>query len=480
MRRLVRPYAILILSTVSAVLCSSFGARADVLSAEEVLASSRVHAPQIQQRLARVDAARGAAVTAEGAFDTRVESDAYSRLSGFWDGQVVDTTVSQNFRPFGLTLFGGYRISDNRFPIYEDEFFTNRGGEIKAGFVLSLLRDRAFDQERAGLVDAAIGLTAAETRLLLARLEVQHGALIGYFRWVAAGLQLEIYRNLLKIAEERDTALRRRVREGDVAEVLITENLQNVLRRETLVVEAERQLATMAQALSIFYRDSAGTSVVPNASDLPSILPAISEPSTADEDVVARDLIDRVARPELELIDANLALAENKFRLARNDLKPQLDLQYEVARDLGSVGPGGPSREETDNIVSFRFSLPLQRRDARGRMASARAEVKALEFERQLLEDQIAVEIRTLRVDLDAARELVGIAFREQEQAEAMQAFEKTRFENGISDFFVLNLREESAADARIRRVAAQLRYFMSRADYDAATVNLEALGLSS
>ena len=60
-----------------------------------------------------------------------------------------------------------------------------------------------------------------------------------------------------------------------------------------------------------------------------------------------------------------------------------------------------------------------------------------------------------------------------------MAAAELRRFSLGISDFFLVNQREEAAADARIRRLDAELRLASARLELVAATVGEPALGLS-
>ncbi len=448
------------------------------LTSEDVLATSAKYAPMILESLARQRVAEGQALSAEGSFDTIAKSDSFGRFSGFWDGRILQTEVEQRLRNVGATVFGGYKLSDGSFPIYEDINFTNTGGEIKGGFILSLLRDRAFDQQRAGLADASIGLSDADINLMVARIGVQHRALTTYYTWLASGTQLAIYRNLLNIALEREKGLERRVEEGDVAEILIVENRQNILRRQTLVVESQRQLKASALALSMFYRDTVGLPIEPQETQLPEGFPELDDrvPATDDEMIAATQAV----RPELALLDNNLAKAQIDLRLAENEMKPRLDFRYEVSRDFGAVAEGGISRDSTDNILAVVFRLPIQRRFAKGRMQSARAEMQALEFRRQQLEETIAIEIRTLRNDFEAARAMVGLAVEEQKQAETMQRVERTRFENGISDFFLLNMREERAADAQVRRVVAQLRYFIAQANYFAAIVDLPSLGLAT
>ena len=121
----------------------------------------------------------------------------------------------------------------------------------------------------------------------------------------------------------------------------------------------------------------------------------------------------------------------------------------------------------------------MERRYAKGRLAQARAKRDALEFERRRLEDQIELELRNILLDLDVARELAELAEREVDQAEVMRLAERRRFQEGASDFFLVNLREEAAANARIRYYAALREARVARSNYDAATVNLDTLGIA-
>jgi hypothetical protein len=55
---------------------------------------------------------------------------------------------------------------------------------------------------------------------------------------------------------------------------------------------------------------------------------------------------------------------------------------------------------------------------------------------------------------------------------------ERNRFRLGAGDFFLVNLREEAAADAQIRAIRAELSGRLAAASYNAATINLPELGL--
>lgn len=456
---------------------SAAAPQAAPLRLDAVLAASAQHFPLVLEGLALRQAADGRALAAQGAFDLVVASEGRARASGFWNGRAINTSFSKPIAPFGASVFGAYRLADGTFPIYEDANFTNRLGEFKVGVLLSLLRDRAFDQRRFLLLDTQLQLRNADFELLLARVGVQHQAMIAYNNWMFAGLQLQVYRDLLKIALERQDSLARQVARGQRAAIVLTENQQNVLRREILVAEAERSADAAATILALYWRDPLGAPTMPSPAQRPEA------PLAVDPELVAGAIASSgealAARPDLGLLRTETARADARVRLSRNELKPDLDFSYEIARDIGDIQEGGPSRDGLDNIVGFKFAVPLERRAARGRLQEAEAARRALVFRLRQRTEQIAAEVENIRIDLVATERLVHLATQEVAQAQAMQRAEVQLFDGGASDFFRLNLREEQAADARIRTLQAQLRRQAALANLFAATVNLPQLGLA-
>ncbi|MBM7405684.1 MULTISPECIES: TolC family protein [Sphingomonas] len=102
----------------------------------------------------------------------------------------------------------------------------------------------------------------------------------------------------------------------------------------------------------------------------------------------------------------------------------------------------------------------------------------ALEARSRFLRDQIAVEVDGITIGIDAAERLAAIAEQELQLAERLVAAERRRFELGSSNFFLVNQREETATDARVRVVDAQSRIAGARAELAAATADRGALGL--
>lgn len=448
------------------------------LMADEVLAASERHFPRILQSLAARRAASGYSLEAQGSFDLVFGAEGFGRVSGFYDGAAVEGSAKQRLRPLGASVYAGYRLSDGDFPVYEDINYTNSGGAFKVGVLFSLLRDRTIDEQRFRETDARLNLRQAELDVLLTKIGVQERALIAYWDWVAKGQQLRVYEELLRIATDRQDGLEEQVRRGARAQIFLTENLQNITRRQTLVTSANRDLTIAANVLSLYFRDENGQPVIVGEERLPPGLP-INEVYRVGTPppVPVSEALER--RPELAMLRAAIDRERNRIALAENDLKPRLDLAFEVQEGLGSIAEGGPSRDSTDTIVGFTFSVPLQQRAGRGRVMRSRAELDAKEQEQQFREEQIELEIRNLLVDLNVSRELLLLAAQEVQQSEIMRTSELRRFQSGASDFFLLNIREETAANARIKLFQAELATRIARANYDAATVDTARLGIT-
>lgn len=452
------------------------GTQAHALLLDRVLEAAQRHFPSVLEALAQREAAQGRGLAAQGAFDAVIGADSQIRTSGFYDGRAVATKLEKPFAPFGASVYTSYRLSRGDFPIYEDVLFTNRAGEVKVGVALSLLRDRDIDERRFRRFEAGLAIETADFDVALARVKVQHQAMRAYFDWVLAGHRLRIYRDLLQVANARQAGLSSQVERGARAKLILIENQQNILRRQMLVEQSDQAQQIASARLSLFLRDEAGAPALPPAEALPTLTDL---PSVDIAEAIAQSQDAAVLRPELGALRLDIARAQAKARLARNDLQPRLDLRYELGRDLGRTGLGGLSREGTESVVGIKLSQPLGQRGAQGRLTAAESERRALEHSLQRTTEFIAVEIESLRVEAAGAERLALLAGQEVNQARQIQAAERRLFETGASDFFRLNQREELTADAEVRRLSAELRKQTALADLYAATVNFARLGLS-
>ncbi|MEM8981703.1 MAG: TolC family protein [Pseudomonadota bacterium] len=453
-------------------------ARADELTLTEVRRSTQQHVPTILRALANLRVATGERQAAQGAFDLVFSGDSYNRLGGFWDGRAQTFKANKPISDFGASVYGQYRLSDGFFPIYEDEYFTNTGGQAKLGVLFSLLRDRDIDPRRFALADAEFTLRASELELLLVRIGLAREASVAYWRWVAAGQRLDIYRRLLANAEDRNEGLEREIREGARAAIFLTENLQNITRRRALVVRAERDLALAANTLAFFVRDQAGEMRSPELPEMPADLGPEPEPTALPTDYTAQLESVLARHPELAALQNAMARSRARIALRENSIRPRLDVNVELAHGLGAVAEGGNSRDSTDTIVGLTFSVPLARREARARLAQERDRLAALELETQQLRDTVEQSLVAIEVQRFYALQLYELASQEVTQLMTLREAESRRFAAGASDFFLVNIREENTANSEIQLLNARLDAVIAAVNYEAATLDLPALGI--
>jgi outer membrane protein TolC len=441
------------------------------LALADVLAASRFHAPQVLEALARVRGAEGRLLTTEGAFDTLFNANVDTRPTGFFSGSEAGVRLMQPLATNGGNLYGGYDVSRGSFPSSQSSNSTARYGRLTVGTLFSLLRDRDIDERRFNRALASGDVVLADNDRLLVAIGVQARAIAAWNNWVIAGNRVAVFKGLLSLALDRQAGFKRQVSEGLRPAILLTENEQNILRRQTLVVQAEQALEQAAVALSLFWRDKDGNPQVPTPDRLPQRLPS---PLPVAEDVMAA----LENRPDLRVVDVRIAQARQRLLLDRNNFLPRLDLKAEVNQYIGDEGVGGRAYTGTESKLGVTLTVPIQQRTARGRLAQTQADIDGFQQRRRFIEDQIRVEIGGLSIAARQARRLLGIAIDEQDRALAMASAERRRFQEGASDFFLVNLREEAAADAQVRRLDASFRQIVAHADLAAATADLAALGL--
>jgi outer membrane protein TolC len=162
-----------------------------------------------------------------------------------------------------------------------------------------------------------------------------------------------------------------------------------------------------------------------------------------------------------------------KLQLGENRILPKVDFVAEGGRDIGG---GLANRAGNEAKIGFNVSIPLQQNIGRGQMAEARAKLKQIEQKQRLLGDKIAAEIRAVANDFDAAKQYRSLTEQEVAAARKMEAAERQRFDDGLSDFFVINMREERTASARLSNLAANTKFWKAVADYYLATLKPEKL----
>lgn len=433
------------------LLFSNVGSRADILRQQDLESSVRKSYPPLLAAYQEINQANADVLSAKGKFDTRLKGRAENNSLGYYENRVVDVGVEQPLRWGGADLFGGWRIGQGTFPVYEGKYDTRSGGEYRVGARLPLLQDRTIDNRRADLKKTAIGQQSATLSVEQQRLSIMNSALQRYWLWVAAGNRLSIARGVLQTAVSRQALLELGASSGQLPAIEAVDNRRAILQREGQVVEATRSLQMAALDLSLFYRDAAGQPIVPTEAELP---PGVEgSPAEDPASIESSIALAQEKRPEAQRIATQRSAAEVDLQLAKNQKKPDLDLTTLFTSEKGTSQTvrRGP-QEFRAGVV---FELPLQRRQAEGRIQAAQARIEQYKRREQFAKDTIREEVQDAVSALTTTSQRLKLAQQELQVTQQLEAAERTKFDLGEGTLFLLNLREQATLDAATKNVTA-------------------------
>ena len=398
---------------------------------------------------------------AAGEFDLQINQKSKVRTGGFYNGWYLDQSVTKPLQRYGANVTACYRQSDGTFPVYEDYFFTESGGEASLGLEFSLLKNRDIDKRRIGLENASNFLDIGINQEVNSINKLIYEGISAYINWYQAYRQTKAISDLVDLALTRQKGLESRVANGDLAEISKTEFETILLTRQASLLEAKQDLMQARQLLRFYWRDNQGLPLPLSEKDSPP--EQLKWPfSLTKFDELWRDAI--ISRhPSLAELEAQMRLAQNDIRLTKNNLLPKLDIELKVSEDIGRGGSETLDGNETYFGVSF--SVPLERRTAKAKHSIAELKLTELKFRHQALEDRIMTDIDTHIAQLDALQQLADLRANQAILAKKLEQQEHKRFDAGDSDQFLLNARETQAGQAALDAIEAQIRWWRKRLD---------------
>jgi len=435
----------------------------------EILDATEQHYPLLRAIEQERAIAGGRLVSAMGVFDFQLNSAADGQGPGTYPNFRSSAGFLQNLPVGGIGVFGGYRNGYGDFPSYNLGQKTADGGEFRAGFIAPLLKDRSIDRPRATIQQAQIDVQLAEPVIERQRLDFQRAAALTYWNWVSSGKRLQLVEGLLDLAVDRDDQLKKRVEIGPTANIERIDNQQNIAMRSAALVQAQRAFQQAAIDLSLFHRNESGQPLLNSIERLPpfpDVVPA--DAASFDSDLAYAF----EQRPEPRRLRLQREKAAVELALASNQTLPTLNAALMGSQDVGPgkstlSGPNGLDRSGLN--AGLTFQLPLQRREARGRMALAQSQMIQIEQQLRFAEDIVRADVQDAYSALDRAFEFHKQADKRVELARTVARAEREQLKLGRSDILRVTLREQAAFDAEIIEINAMQEYFRAKAQYRAA-----------
>ena len=429
------------------------------LDLTKILESIDSHYPQVKIARLEVIKASGVYINAKGQFDPSLEVNTRSQPAGGYINNYGDTQLSVPTLYNGLKLFAGYRNGEGNWPVYYQNYLTNSGGEYRAGLSLPLLRDRLIDKERTGLLSSAQLILMKKQDAEAIKIKIYQEAIKAYWQWVEAGLQLKTFKQLLQLAQKRQHAIEQQSSLGDLPKLAISENLQQIIQREQLLNQGQMIFEQAGVNLSLYFRDSKGRPLVPDARFLPA-LSSNSYPFKASLE----------EHPGIKKLNHYATIMKLKRNQASNELLPQLDATAYTFKQNGT--DGYPLLIPQAAMVGVSFKFPLLQRQAKGNLIQAENELRQVRVEKRFLYEQLKNEFANILIGINRSKKQVSLLKKELNLAQKVQQGESKKFNEGDSTLFLVNQREQMTTQVQLNTLHSQIQLeeLTSRARYFAST----------
>jgi hypothetical protein len=411
----------------------------DALTLSDVILSVYETYPLFEVALRERDIAAGKELAAWGEFDTELKAYSLTNPMGYYQRYRTLAKLDQPLYQGG-NVFGGYKIGRGEFhpAWYNDE--TNLGGEFSMGLGVPLLKDRLIDKRRSGVMQASLARQAVEPAVQTQWLSFVRDASQTYWYWVETGQTLQAHRQLLRLAQDRVEQIEQRVLAGDLERIARIDNQRLIALRETKVIESQRKLQRAAIKLSLFLRTPDGQPQLPDGLLLPRSFPESAPPDIGQMDQDIQTAL--AARPELTELELLVQQVRVELAQAENMLLPKLEAVVGVSKDVGGPVNEKGTKSPFELEAGVYGEVPLQRREARGKIVAARGKLMQLNAKREFVADKIVAEVQDALSALDAASGQIAQTLRNLELSREALEMGRTAFDAGDIDLIVLNIYE--------------------------------------
>jgi outer membrane protein, heavy metal efflux system len=438
-----------------------------LLSLGAVVESVERSYPLLRAAALDQDIAEADMLSAEGGFDVSWKTKATITPIGYYDSLRAESTLEKPTSIWGASAFAGWRLGRGKFASYDGKQETLEYGELRAGVNVPLWRNGPVDRRRTSLWRAELGVDIAKLSVAQQQIEFRRAAAYRYWAWVAAGMRVQVAKDLLEIVTSRDAGLAFRVEKGDLPAFERSDNARAIAQRKAQLVQAERGLEQTSIDLSLYLRDSAGKPRMPLRSQLPKSFP---EPTLTPVSAEVEDMKKAEAkRPEPRRFKLTQSQSQLENDYARNQLRPGIDLQVAGSHDVGASNALRPDLRQPVVEATVLVDIPLQTRMMQGRADAAAVTAMRAGIQEGFAKDRVRADVADAHSALRGARLRIDATRSEVALAQDLESSERLRFEQGDSHLLIVNLREQQTAEAELREVEALFDYHRAHADLRAA-----------
>ncbi len=410
--------------------------------------------PMARQALLLLQQAENAELAARGGFDPKLYSDIQQKS---FDGKTYFTISESGVKIptwYGLELKAAYLTAGgiNLNP----EATLPDAGQAVLGINLTLLRGLLIDERRAALQQAQLlaAMNDAERRLMLNNLLLDAATV--YWNWVAAYNEMRILEQALQIAQNRQTGTVESYVQGDKPAIDTLEGFIQIQTRQFELREARLAYQNATLLLSNFLWDDSGNPLALSEAWRPPLAGELAATAPAPPlDDLYRQLVQR--HPALRVYDAKLAQLDISRRLAAEQLKPQLDVSYNLLGNGARFGADNADGGALQNLLlqnykwQVTFGFPLLLRKERGKLQEVKVKIADTGLGLQQKQLELRNKLESYYNELLNTEQQIALYTAMTANYQRLLDAETRKFGLGESSIFLINTREQKLVEAQLK-----------------------------
>jgi len=426
-----------------------------ILSYEQFQAIVISNHPLIKQAGLKPIMGENQVLKAKGAFDPKVLTEFANKN---FDG-------TRNFQKFnaGLTIPTWYGIQvktgfeSNSGPYLNPELKTPAGGLFYGGLSLNLAQGMMIDQRRAELFKAKINLESSNQEKKLRMNELIYESGYAYWNWFLAHYSAQILSDAYLLSLDRLKGVQTSAELGDRPFIDTVEAGIQVQNRKSMYLNYQTDLQNNRWKVSTYLWSEIQDPLELGESSMPTSLDSISWTII---NLLTDQALDSAVQqhPYLNINELKIESLEIDQKLKREQLKPNLNLSYHVINEPLNYNPL-TNISPNNNKIGVQFDMPLFLRKERGDYALAQLKVQEEQFNLQSNTVYLKAKIKQAQNDVLNAQNQVQIYQQTVLDSKRLFDAEKQMFDHGESSLFLVNAREMTYIQAKLKCIESISKY---------------------
>ena len=433
-------------------LITSIGAaqqqEATMLTFEEYLGYVKYYHPYVKQANLLLEEGQAKLMKARGAFDPKLEVD-YDKKE--FKNSTYFNKLNSSFKIptwFGIEIKGG--LAENSGEYLNPELTVPDNGLYNVGVSIPLARDLLTNKRMATLRKSKIynQQVVAERQLLVNSIISE--ASMAYFKWLKAYREQQIYTTFLDNAAERLNGIKKNFELGENP-AIDTLEAGIIYKNRKLALERARIMfvkSTLEVSNFLWLDNNIPVELQPEVHpDLNTFNNVDQVLYTSQLDIESTNLDNH---PKIKILENKYQIQQIEKRLKRNNLLPQIDLEYNfLTEDIQVLNTLNTVNYKTGLKVNF----PLFLRKERGDLKLADLKLNNIAYDKMSTSlnlknklDAVNNEISSFNTQQDLTTNIVSDYTR-------LLTAEERKFELGESSLFLINSRESKLIEAKLKAV---------------------------